>query len=119
MDKFKGTQGPWTVKKNWAGESVAVIYSNGCSIAFMSSVTSRTMPIEQEHANAQLIASAPELLEALQDACECLEILASKLGCQTQSAALKSDAESFGALEILDRSRDIINKALGKEQSNG
>ncbi|WP_312697086.1 hypothetical protein [Sphingobacterium mizutaii] len=67
-------------------------------------------------ANGHLIAAAPDLQESLLECAEVLELLASVLGTQTHGAALKSDAEDYGACRALERARTAINKSLGREE---
>lgn len=61
MDKFKGTPGPWT------GKDVGVCNQDrvGLQLGFIMSFDDER--VAECTANAQLIGSAPELLEALQE----------------------------------------------------
>lgn len=59
MGEFKGTPGPWINVGGW------VDAENNGIICSLSSVDRK--PEEVSDANANLIAAAPELLEALQD----------------------------------------------------
>lgn len=52
---------------------------------------------------------AIELIEAL---AENLELQLSVRGCQTESAALKSDADSLGGLDLLSQARIFLMDAL-------
>ncbi len=58
-----------------------------------------------------LIESHNELLEALEQCGECLELLAGKLQIQVESAPLKCDAEDFGTVNALSDARKAIKKA--------
>jgi hypothetical protein len=58
----KHTQGPWTVKKPNCG--FGIFDASGKSVAAILSTQNR--PTEEKKANANLIASAPELLESLE-----------------------------------------------------
>lgn len=69
MNDFKGTPGPWTIRK-FMGEPVAVEYNWGdglkSAVCVMGSGNSRTTTMDELEANTALISAAPELLEALQ-----------------------------------------------------
>ncbi len=63
MSEFKGTPGPWVNVGGWVdSEKPGVLSSIICSI---DAVAQRN-PEHVNNANANLIAAAPELLEALQ-----------------------------------------------------
>ncbi len=85
MNEFKGTPGPWEV-----GDELRVYGGNGLYI-FRSA-----MGIEYQitQSNVNLIAAAPELLEALQDALHA--------------------HDKHGEFSEWDFARAAINKALGK-----
>lgn len=101
MSKFKGTPGPWFAVKNSVYWDIR-IYNNDYGQILASTQTNRFIPInsEQEKANAQLIAAAPELLEALQD-CKDTLLLCTLIDKSGQAK------ESFELAEL------VINKALG------
>ena len=64
----KHTPGPWKVSGHYntgEGHTVTHIHTGAYSIEFAQGVLGRTLP--ETHANATLIAAAPELLEALVD----------------------------------------------------
>lgn len=97
MTEFKGTKGKWSIGEQdqygiqiWCNQShyVARAYHGG---------SDRTD--DETNANAQLIATAPELLSELQHAVKALEAVS-----------------SFGATRpIIESAKRIISKALGKE----
>jgi len=62
-------------------------------------------------ANAKLIAAAPDLLETLKCVCENLELQLSLRGCNTESAAPKSDADPVGGISLLRKAKEVIKKA--------
>ncbi len=68
MDQFKGTQGKWSKIRDYAGAYDIVIKERGevTGIAHVDPYWTG-LPKTQNRANAQLIATAPELLKALQD----------------------------------------------------
>ena len=70
MSQFKGTKGPWEMDGN--DGSGAVEDRNGKIIATVWSRTGRAVhssapDVDRARANANLIAAAPELLDALQN----------------------------------------------------
>lgn len=99
--EFKGTKGKWTAKKNNAFYEVGTS-AEGKRLGFnimLFAIGDRTLDLshsEENKANAQLIAAAPELLEALQ-------------------MILKSDQTdgSWDHQASCDYARKAINKALG------
>lgn len=72
--------------------------------------------VEKQRAEAAK-AEVARLREALQETAEQLELLANKLLMPTESAAPKSDADSFGTIGVLKRARQAL--AGTKDQSNG
>lgn len=89
--QFKGTQGKWKYCENWDDDSIEI---GTCDIHNIALVNKEH---EEAKANAQLIAAAPELLEELQHTVKALEVVA-----------------SFGATKpIIERAKQVINKALG------
>ncbi|WGK93751.1 MULTISPECIES: hypothetical protein [Flavobacterium] len=69
MEKFKGTPGPWRVDVNIGHQEIETIniiqINGGITPAKITRFSPYEIPREVRHANAQLIAAAPELLEAL------------------------------------------------------
>jgi hypothetical protein len=57
------TPGPWYVGVYAAHESVFVDSGDGC--IYIATTASRDVPSQQRHANARLIAAAPDMYEAL------------------------------------------------------
>ena len=97
MQEFKGTKGEWKIK-GYAGqhdEAGASIQCNDEAICSTSQVRNNDW-IEYE-ANANLIANAPKLLEALQNAYKC------------------SGEKNYLTKPVLDEMLDAINSALGNE----
>lgn len=62
----KHTKGPWASDNTRKYYDAWLIRHNGIAVARMMQDTTRTK--EEHEANARLIAAAPELLEALEDA---------------------------------------------------
>lgn len=114
MEKFKGTPGPWSAKEHHQdstevvdGNGFSHLRAEGCAIllgwdekGFIhwgdSEEAHRYLSREEQRANAQLIAAAPELLEALQD-------------------ALHAN-DKHGEYPEWDFARAAIKKALGEKQ---
>tara|TARA_R110000744_G_scaffold339689_1_gene444825 strand:- start:28 stop:315 length:288 start_codon:yes stop_codon:yes gene_type:complete len=65
MEKFKGTSNSWVSFKNDDDDNFLIQSNDGYNLAY---VTATYVGDEETIANAKLIAAAPELLEALQDA---------------------------------------------------
>lgn len=69
MTQFKGTPGPWRVSEK-RGDLIDIRHENnepGAMSLNLAQVVARQSWLKEAEANAQLIAAAPELLEALQD----------------------------------------------------
>jgi len=69
MAQFKGTPGPWRVSEK-RGDLIDIRHENnepGAMSLNLAQVVVRQSWLKEAEANAQLIAAAPELLEALQD----------------------------------------------------
>lgn len=96
--EFKGTKGPWISKENPIVKNEYVVKSGNKEM--IASVKFQDFETDDEvKANANLISSAPELLEALELAEKTLRL------CQNHV-----DISGFVFKDI----RKAINKALGK-----
>lgn len=69
MKEFKGTPGPWSLQVEACDQTVALdIMGNGVCVSSAIPWSSDTeCDVDKAVANANLIAAAPELLEALRD----------------------------------------------------
>lgn len=103
-DEFKGTKGPWAFKKE-KGEQEWFVFRKG-SLKKMHGCTIRTPVAEEinDKHDAELIASAPELLEALRQLRDYVEDVC---------AVSSDDCHEDHPLNLASKA---INKALGKKQ---
>jgi hypothetical protein len=68
MGKTKFTTGTWSVIKNQFSDDLIIKVQNGKFYKFVANISATECDDEEElNANARLMASAPELLEALND----------------------------------------------------
>ena len=102
-DEFKGTKGPWEFKKE-KGEQEWFVFQKG-SLKKMYGCTIRTPVAEEinDKYDAELIASAPELLEALRQLRYYVEYV-----CAVSSDGCHED-------HPLNLANRAIKKALGKK----
>ena len=70
MSNVKHTPGPWEVNTNYAEDWGSNRYSFNAEVGFS---TRPKNTVEEAHANAQLIAAAPELAEVLVNLIEAIE----------------------------------------------
>lgn len=96
MYKFEGTPGPWTECHTYCN-SILIEGEDGGVCQVVSDNDDTT---EINHADAKLISSAPELLEAL----------------KSLMAAYEKDGHLLNF--NVDTARQAIHKALGKEVQN-
>lgn len=105
MKEFEGTQGKWQLD-SYGNELVIVRESDKQHI-----LTMRTGSLpEEKKANAQLIATAPELLKALQNMLAIVDDSEGVHGYDLDGCL--SFWEEFPEVEEAER---VINKALGKD----
>lgn len=100
MEEFKGTAGPWVAHDDEESMATSVIMSDFGDILCV--VGTYMTSAEEDFANADLIAAAPELLEALQD------LMANASG------DAESCGHSFECICRFDKAKAAIAKALGK-----
>ena len=67
MENFKGTPGPWAVggTRDFFQVGTADAPDGRPCIVFWTGFDSSDQPVEEQRANARLIAAAPDLLEAI------------------------------------------------------
>lgn len=106
MREFKGTPGPWEVDINLTDTTeIAGIGTRYKTVCSLSAYEHRCCSIDETNANAKLIASAPELLESLQD-------LMSSIG-----GGKKYCAHDFHCNCAWDKAKLAINKALNIQKA--
>lgn len=96
MENFKGTPGPWVAHDDEESMATSVIMNDFGDILCV--VGTYMTSFEEDYANANLIAAAPELLEALQR-------MVSKSHKQNWNDAYPEELQSAQA---------AINKAMGE-----
>lgn len=104
MKEFKGTKGPWIMtRESREGEP-------GCvSIETEDYFIAQVDGGMKQQANARLIAAAPELLQALIEACECGMVPKSSVA---DGGAVRHSRQ----VQVADMIRAAIAKALGEDQ---
>ncbi len=100
MEEFKGSTGPWVAHDDEESMATSVIMNDFGDILCV--VGTYMTSAEEDFANADLIAAAPELLKALQD------FMANSSGDE------KSCGHSFECVCRFDKAKAAIAKALGK-----
>jgi len=96
MDKFNGSAGPWVAHDDEESMATSVIMNDFGDILCV--VGTYLTSVEEDYANANLIAAAPDMLVALQE-------MVGSLG------VMVTDADNCS--EII-KARAAIAKALGK-----
>lgn len=102
MTHTKHTPGPW----HFTSESTQWHYIHSYENGIVAEVRKRSNTNEEGEANARLIAAAPKMLAALEDAC----FLLNKCGINWKEAASMADSMKRSATDA----RAIIAEATGK-----
>lgn len=97
MEEFKGSKGPWAAHDDEESMATSVVMSEFGDILCVVGTYMTSM--EEDYANANLIAAAPELLEALQELVH------------ADTHGIKNCSAQVNALE---KAKSAIAKALGK-----
>lgn len=119
MSEFKGTPGPWYIRFGGSDSDDGFCVATNNAAASRIKVVCECWPctiVDQEHReellkNARLIASAPDLLDALQVTTKWMEWWLSNDICECEGSHVcgKPDRQ-----EELDAARSAIAKALGE-----
>ena len=107
MKEFKGTQGKWYLQGYTDPCTNIIRCDNGKDFASIYIASTSKNPAPETRANAQLIATAPELLEALQH----LLYTAEKLW--DNQKPIKDSGVFTVTHPIIEEAKSVINKALG------
>lgn len=117
--EFKGTKGEWGLEENSASQvndstCIEVRSGGGPQIAYLQSFVGWGADYERNAtiANANLIAAAPDLLEALQQMVGRIEYYASLK--ETEQPNIEDWAYTYNSGDM-DDARAAISKALGEE----
>jgi len=103
------TPGPWRVDN--PNRICGVITDKNGPICGMVYSDSRGITLEQSHANARLIAAAPDGLAFAHAALDCLKTLAN--GTTDEIDTMRRNLR--GSASIIQQGQDFIAKAQGKE----
>lgn len=108
MKDFKGTKGNWFTYISPSDERACIGSIGAQQKYFVAEAFSKGRSFEETKANVQLIATAPELLGSLS---KLVEMLRSPYVINEEGFLYELDQET-------ERAENIINKALGKEESH-
>lgn len=118
----KFTPGPWEVRTIDGSIGTVDAYSGRLAVAQAQSIGNSLADLEERRANAALIASAPELLEALRDVLDTRNAEAKAAMAYTRAHENFSDAgrervsherAMYAACEAEKKARAVIAKATG------
>lgn len=114
MKEFKGTPGPWALRTEALDQTVALdIIGGGVMVSSAIPWSSDTeCDIDKALANANLIAAAPDLLQALQYILKDLSLRAKMRGDVDEDETVVLDIGSG----VLMSARTAIARALGEKQ---
>lgn len=104
--EFNGTPGPW-ISRTEFGIDIIRDHDSAfgiCNIGYPKELEDAEYPIDEAKANAKLIASAPELLQALKDGIELMKYLINV----TPTGKVRNAMCDFNII-----AQSAINKALG------
>lgn len=108
MSEFKGTKGPWSFEHNSASDEVTfcinVVAGEVSDICYLQSNEEYLPSWVHTVANANLIAAAPELLEALQEVVKAMRQYEMDVG---ESAPYKHRM-------MMEKAELALSKALGQ-----
>jgi hypothetical protein len=103
MKEFEGSKGPWSAHDDEESMATSVVMNDfGDILCVVGTYITST---EEDYANANLIAAAPDLLEALQDMLSGWKYIREQHG----------DLYGVGWDRAQDKAQQAISKALGEE----
>lgn len=113
IKEFKGTPGPWSVEAA-SSNSLEVVTEHEVKICDIIADNDEDLLTELEWDNAYLIASAPDLLEALLKAKQLIcSLKLSMLAHPDCTEGSEFDDYTSSAQEFEDEAQALVNKALG------
>lgn len=100
MTKDKHTPGPWTLIDEWTTE---IVDADERHIAYVNCNENegQQRPDEEATANATLITAAPDILQGLRRAVECLDVVIDDLQAAGLSKAAQSVIDDRNSFRIL------------------
>lgn len=104
MTKSKHTKGPWTLSSDLSIWGTSPLNAKVRLLNMTSHSPSNGI---DQSANAQLIAAAPEMLEALKDLYKSIK------DCPEMSDAMKQHGFDIDVIESMQRAKEAIRKARG------
>ena len=107
MSNKQYTPGPWKTSKDRVSDSKRV---------FIADAWTSDRPVKEREANARLIAAAPDLLEAMENACIALADIKRLAQQHDPATGHYADIDPYKAFEIVHNAHIAARAALAKAQ---